>query len=121
MYGIPYSRKPGPFGERGLAGRPLDSEVFPVERVSVVIPAYNEAETVGDVVAACAKVPEIDEVIVVDDGSTDETAARARAAGAKVIEHGENRGKAAAMKSGYEATTAPVLLFLDADLIGLHP
>jgi glycosyltransferase involved in cell wall biosynthesis len=121
VYGIPYIRKPGSSGQRGLAGRPPDSEVFPVERVSVVIPAYNEEETVADVVSACARVPAIDEVIVVDDGSTDETAARARAAGAKVIEHGENRGKAAAMKSGYEATTAPVLLFLDADLIGLHP
>lgn len=88
-------------------------------KVAAVIPAYNEESTIGAVVSACRQVPEISEVIVVSDGSTDETATLARAAGATVIEHTENRGKAAAMKSGFEATTAPVLLFLDADLIGL--
>lgn len=90
-------------------------------RVAAVIPAFNEEETIADVVSVCVRVPEIEETIVVDDGSTDETAARAKAAGARVISHAENRGKAAAMKTGFEATTAPVLLFLDADLIGLQP
>lgn len=90
-------------------------------RVAAVIPAYNEESTIGSVVTACRQLPEISEVIVVSDGSTDDTAARAREAGATVIEHSENRGKAAAMKSGFDATDAPVLLFLDADLIGLSP
>jgi len=90
-------------------------------RVAAVIPAFNEEETIADVVSVCVRVPEIEETIVVDDGSSDETAARAKAAGARVISHAENRGKAAAMKTGFEATTAPVLLFLDADLIGLQP
>ena len=88
-------------------------------RVAAVIPAYNEESTIGSVVTACRLVPEISEIIVVSDGSTDETATLAREAAATVIEHMENRGKAAAMKSGFDATTAPVLLFLDADLIGL--
>lgn len=99
----------------------LHSEVTGLMRVAAVIPAFNEEATIGEIVSACKQVPEISEVIVVSDGSTDQTAARARAAGATVIEHAENRGKAAAMKSGLEATSAPVLLFLDADLIGLSP
>jgi len=89
--------------------------------VAAVIPAFNEETTIGEVVSTLLTVPEISEAIVVSDGSEDETANRARAAGATVIEHRENLGKAAAMKSGFGATTAPVILFVDADLIGLQP
>lgn len=89
--------------------------------VAAVIPALNEETTIGEVVSTLLTVPEITEVIVVSDGSEDQTAERARTAGAKVIEHGENLGKAAAMKSGFGATQAPVVLFVDADLIGLQP
>jgi len=90
-------------------------------RVAAVIPAFNEESTIGEIASTLCRVDAIDEVIVVSDGSEDQTAARARGAGAKVIEHPANRGKAAAMKTGFEATDAAVLLFVDADLIGLQP
>lgn len=90
-----------------------------MKEVAAVIPAYNEELTVGAVVATLLQVSAIAEVIVVSDGSVDRTADMARAAGAQVLEHRENQGKAAAMKTGFEATAAPVLLFLDADLTGL--
>lgn len=88
-------------------------------RVAAVIPAYNEEMTIGEVVATLRRCEIIDEVVVVSDGSHDRTAVIAREAGARVLEHKENQGKAAAMKTGFEATPAPTVLFLDADLIGL--
>lgn len=87
--------------------------------VAAVIPAFNEESTIGAIVGTVRQVELIGEVVVVSDGSTDETAVRARAAGARVVEHPENWGKAAAMKTGIEATEAEVILLLDADLIGL--
>lgn len=90
-------------------------------RIQAIIPAFNEEQTIGDVVSTLRRVDLIDEVVVVSDGSEDRTADAARKVGARVIEHTENQGKAAAMKTGFEATTAPILLFLDADLIGLAP
>jgi len=90
-------------------------------RVAAVIPALNEEATIGAVVSTLRHVDIVDEIIVVSDGSTDRTAEAARAAGARVIEHAENTGKAGAMKTGFSNTTAPVILFLDADLIGLLP
>ncbi|HYF95528.1 MAG TPA: glycosyltransferase family 2 protein [Symbiobacteriaceae bacterium] len=90
-------------------------------RVAAVIPALNEEATIGDVVSTLRHVDIVEEVIVVSDGSTDHTADLARSAGARVIEHKENMGKAAAMKTGFDATGAPVVLFMDADLIGLTP
>ena len=91
-------------------------------KVAIVIPAYNEEETLGRVVAACRQVPEVAEVIVVSDGSTDRTPDIARHAGAtRVVVLGENQGKGAAMKVGVDHTQADVVLFLDGDLIGLTP
>lgn len=90
-------------------------------RVAAVIPALNEEATIGDVVSTLRHVNTVSEIIVVSDGSTDRTAELARSAGARVIEHKENMGKAAAMQTGFSATEAPVILFLDADLIGLTP
>jgi glycosyltransferase involved in cell wall biosynthesis len=84
--------------------------------ISVVIPAYNEADRIGETVAAIASLPRVNEVIVVDDGSTDDTAPRADAAGATVIRTAENRGKGAALVTGIEAAEGDVLALLDADL-----
>ncbi len=89
---------------------------------AVVIPARDEAERIGATVAAAMDLPGVDLVVVVDDGSTDQTGRVARAAGARVVRHSRNRGKAGAMESGAEAVRlldGPKprhLLFLDADL-----
>lgn len=90
--------------------------------VAAIIPAYNEEETIGPVVAVCRATKGIDEVIVVSDGSTDRTAEVARRAGAtRVVELRENQGKGAAMKIGVDHTPADIILFLDADLVGVTP
>jgi glycosyltransferase involved in cell wall biosynthesis len=95
-------------------------------QVAVIIPAYNEADRVGATVAAAAALPDVDVVVVVDDGSRDGTARAAGEAGASVLRHARNRGKAAAMETGAEAVRLldqreprdgpRHLLFLDADL-----
>ncbi|RPF46752.1 glycosyltransferase involved in cell wall biosynthesis [Thermodesulfitimonas autotrophica] len=90
-------------------------------QVSVIVPAFNEeqgiAATLKEIAAA---VTELDaEVIVVDDGSTDKTAELARACNAKVICHPVNRGKGAAMRSGFEASRGDFIIFIDAD--GTYP
>jgi len=87
--------------------------------VSAVVPAHDEAPTIAGVVAPLLAHPLIDEVIVVDDGSTDDTAARARAAGARVVLLLANSGKAEAMSRGVAAARNDLILFCDADLTGL--
>ena len=94
----------------------------PVEhhtRTIAIIPAFNEGKTIGNVVSVLKGVPLIRDIIVVSDGSTDSTAEVAKDLGVKVIELVENRGKGGAMKAGLECTAADVILFLDADLLGL--
>lgn len=84
--------------------------------VLVAIPAYNEEGTIADVVSNAQ--PYADEVLVVDDGSTDETAQRARTAGATVIEHSRNRGYGAALQSAFheaDRCNATHLVGLDGD------
>jgi hypothetical protein len=71
--------------------------------VAVVIPARNESDRIGATVAAAMGLSGVDIVVVVDDGSTDGTAAAAERAGASVMRHARNRGKAAAMETGAEA------------------
>lgn len=90
------------------------------ERVAVVIPAYNEQETVGAVVDAAVVATRVDEVIVVDNGSTDRTAEVAAEHGARTVSHPEG-GKGHAMAAGVRAADAPIIVFLDADLVGLRP
>lgn len=89
------------------------------ERVSAVIPAYCEGTTIAEVIAPLVGHPLIGEVIVVSDGSTDDTAERARACGARVIELPVNRGKAAALERGVQAAAHDTILLLDADIHGL--
>lgn len=92
--------------------------------IDCVIPARNEAETVADVVATCRRCEHIREVIVVDDGSADDTAELAAAAGAKVVRRSltptEEGSKAHAMEAGVAASDAEWILFVDADLLGLE-
>ncbi|MGH8203523.1 MAG: glycosyltransferase family 2 protein [Steroidobacteraceae bacterium] len=89
--------------------------------VSAIIPAHNEALTIQSVIEPLLGHPSIDEVIVVDDGSTDATLAVAREAGATVISMPENGGKAAAMSRGVAAATNDIVFFSDADIVGLTP
>lgn len=90
------------------------------ECVAAIIPAYNEQETVGAVVDAAVAASRVDEVIVVDNGSDDRTGEVAERHGARVIRHPEG-GKGHAMAAGVRATDAPIIVFLDADLVGLRP
>lgn len=87
-------------------------------RASVIIPAFNEDLTIEEVVAECKKCSLVAEVIVVDDGSEDDTSYLAEKAGAKVLSYGENKGKAYAVMHGARQAQEDILLLLDADLIG---
>jgi glycosyltransferase involved in cell wall biosynthesis len=89
------------------------------EQTSVVIPAFNEAAVIGDVVAALARSAAWHEILVVDDGSADRTSAAAEAAGARVIRHPYNKGNGASVKSGIREATGEYVLIIDAD--GQHP
>lgn len=88
--------------------------------VAVVVPAKDEATRIGRVLQAVLEAKFPTEIVVVSDGSRDRTAEAARAfEGVKVIELPVNGGKASAMQAGVRATTAPIVLFVDADLEGL--
>ena len=97
-----------------------------LSRVACVIPAKDEQERIGATVAAASRLPGVNIVVVCDDGSRDETASRAAAAGAIVVSHTRNRGKAAAVESAVNGLgvleqrdsrpEAGTLLLLDADL-----
>lgn len=94
------------------------------ERVAVVIPAKDEADRIGATIRAARAIPKVDLIVVVDDGSEDATRSVARAAGATVVRHSVNRGKASAMETGAsvvamrdaEDAIPRAVLFLDADL-----
>jgi glycosyltransferase involved in cell wall biosynthesis len=83
--------------------------------VTVVIPAFDEEAAIGDVVRAARQAAPWREVLVVDDGSSDATAARAEEAGARVVRHPYNKGNGAALKTGIREAAGDVVLFLDAD------
>lgn len=93
-------------------------------RVAVVIPAKDESERIGATIRAARAIPHVDLIVVVDDGSEDNTRDIARAAGATVVRHSVNRGKASALETGSSVVAmrdpqdAPprAVLFLDADL-----
>lgn len=89
--------------------------------VSAIIPAHNECQTICDVIGPLLGHPLIDEIIVVDDGSTDGTAEHSRSSGATVISLPSNGGKAYAMSRGVRAARNEIIFFCDADIIGLTP
>jgi Glycosyl transferase family 2 len=76
---------------------------MPPGDLAIIIPAKNEAGRIAATVRAASKVSGADVIVVVDDGSTDDTAALAASAGAHVVRHARNRGKAAALETGAEA------------------
>lgn len=85
-----------------------------------IIPAYNEAATIGPVVRSVVASGLFRRVLVVSDGSRDETAERAREAGAEVLELQPNRGKGGAMLAALDTTSEPIVCFFDADLKGFR-
>ncbi len=89
------------------------------QKVAVILPAFNEAENVDAVIDVIKKVKYVDDIIVVDDGSTDNTAEIARGSGATVISHPKNKGKGEAIKTGYKFSDADIIVFIDADISNL--
>jgi glycosyltransferase involved in cell wall biosynthesis len=83
--------------------------------VSVVIPAFNEAGAIGDVVRGLRDAAAWREILVIDDGSSDDTAGAAEAAGARVLRQPYNKGNGAAVKTGIRHATGDFVLVIDAD------
>src|ERR1700752_5200541 len=89
--------------------------------LSVVVPVYNEAATLSEVVQKVLKIPYLLEIIIVDDCSTDGTCEEARRLAQmhnqiRVVRHGRNTGKTSALKTGFALTTGDVVIVQDADL-----
>ena len=85
-------------------------------QVSAIIPAYNEAAVIGATIRALQKIPELAEILVIDDGSEDLTAAQALLAGAAVRRLPQNVGKGGALQEGVRLAQGEILCFVDADL-----
>ncbi len=85
-------------------------------KISIIIPAYNEAQAIGSIVSRILELYPEFEVLVVNDGSTDETGVIARDAGAHVYSHPYNVGNGAAIKSGIRYASGEILVFMDGDL-----
>jgi glycosyltransferase involved in cell wall biosynthesis len=84
-------------------------------KVSVVIPAFNESQSIADLIQGIQRQYPDFEIVVIDDGSDDNTAAVASDAGARVYSHPYNIGNGAAVKSGIRVATGDILVFMDAD------
>ena len=86
-----------------------------MNKITVVLPAKNEAGAILQTVKAIKQLNRVDEIIVVNDGSTDDTAQIAEQAGAKVINHPYSKGNGAAIKTGARNAIGDVIVFMDAD------
>ncbi|HZK25426.1 MAG TPA: glycosyltransferase family 2 protein [Oscillospiraceae bacterium] len=85
-------------------------------QVSAIIPAYNEAQSIGTTILALQKIAEVEEILVIDDGSSDLTAVQALLAGASVRQLPHNLGKGGALQEGVRLAQGKILCFVDADL-----
>jgi len=85
------------------------------ETVSVIVPAFNESHSIEGLVSGLRRAGSWHEILVVDDGSTDDTGSRAAQAGARVIRHPYNKGNGAAVKTGIRQATGGAVLILDGD------
>src|SRR5690606_23992619 len=84
-------------------------------KISVVLPAKNEEGAIGNTISRIQQLKLVDEIIVVNDGSSDNTMQIAEQAGATVITHPYSKGNGAAIKTGARAATGDVIIFMDAD------
>ncbi len=84
-------------------------------KISIVLPAKNESAAIGQTLQKLRMQCALAEIIVVNDGSTDDTAAVAQAVGARVVHHPYSKGNGAAIKTGARAATGDVIVFMDAD------
>ena len=87
--------------------------------ISVVIPAYNEGKNIGRVLESLKKIKNINEIIVVNDGSSDDTKEQVLKYNVKLINLNINTGKGNAVKIGIENASGDIIVLLDADLVGL--
>jgi glycosyltransferase involved in cell wall biosynthesis len=88
-------------------------------RVAAIVPAFNEEETLADVLSVLKETPLVDEILVVSDGSTDDTVSIARAMGIHTLHLHKNHGKGMALSMGAVHTSAPILVFVDGDIMNL--
>ncbi len=88
-------------------------------KVTALIPAYNEEKTIKNVIITIQNHHKVENILVVDDGSSDKTAFLAKETGARVISLEKNQGKGAALQRGIKEINSDIILMLDGDLIGL--
>jgi len=106
-------------GQKSLTSPFAENEASQRKKVSVILSCYNEEGSIVELIERLRSLSQIDEILVVDDGSTDRTAERAESAGARVVRHPYHLGNGAAVKTGIRRATGDVVVLMDGD--GQHP